>query len=816
MKKFLFLSLLILTSLFANEEKAKTTYVDHDKEIPTYMYGCPALIGGYLGKITNIDFETGTTTCAIFEFNSNQPKESNGDILYISPPVGYETFINPKASKKELMKDKSVNSTPKKFKDYGAIEATIASTQRRIKEQYGNAGASEFVTMSRYVSAIFTFNPTIIDIKKTVEENKLSTTSKYSIYPNDYQKVDREKGFFDTLKKLFSLSNEDVNEKVKEQVEQKSLTEIAVSDKLTYLITFYTKAGHLWAEMATTLLLFMAFFGVAHQSFEAFTKQIQKLQNYENYLEKIATAMIAGTLLWLPTTIQGTDAGGNEYKLQNSAGIEAFQSAVDIGNGWATQLTEVLADTHTSTLSKKYGIFAPSTLQKTINDKWFLENKVLPILEKKQEICTYMFDTNALQQKFGSQVYPLNELIKERSKLLNFNTTSIDPVQLYVKYVTVTAKENTMFRENVFTNQSMAITGCGNTKRKLYETKREIQNQKRIIKNADNILMDVGLQKRVTILAELNSRAVAELGWFAAPVIASTSLMTNMIFFGEDDELISAAQQTEKLSQSRNDGATKGVQKTDNIDIIKEYGLDGAKEIAKILPYKMMPGFNGLEDGVSSIITVSGAFIGLLIPNPVNIVLSKLMKIFKVTKLAATYAAAMIYEEILKQAPLMIVVTIGIVQIVKYAILLLLNTLVMPFVFAWSFARRSTEQLTDFMVRAFVLAFFQPSFIVLTILVSVMSYYLMYDLGVVLVVQQFETLQTVNQLSGDYNNRLILTFTQELLVIVMQVASTILVALLMLTLPSMIMKIFGYKDEDLGDAIVHQIHGKIGKHTEMS
>lgn len=756
----------------------------------------------YFTRFLDIDLDGGKVTCALYAKTDPEKVLSIKSLKYDAIDKYYNN------SGTDYDKIQITFNTD----SYKNLNSRLESIKEEVFAQYSN-GTKEFLPMSTYYTALFSMNGNIIDIPKTIEENRVTTKSQYTIYPD-------EVGVTYTFKESIMnginaawnfVTGKDDNEKEYDRLEHLEYTSMTAKTQSVHsssIVVFFAKLAPLFNDMSTILLFLLGGYGIGAGSFSAFTKHLSKISNFDNYMEKIAVG--AGVLVMMFTTPINYESSSNkDVSINQSRALALFQGAYQYSDEWARKATNALIDTQVSELAKRAGIYAPETIKRNTARAKKIQNQLVPVNNALLEVCKATYSVPALKKDFGEKIFPTYELRTKKGAMAYSEWGYVQPGMSDPSATRL--------------GSMITLTGCGKIMDRALRYKQELKDINTLINNAQRALNSTDMFNKVDALARMQYQVSAEYGWFAIAIIPSTKAMVDIMnMFGDEQSM-----------EDKNEAAADEIAKRSPEDgWLTEENLVHASGIVplaiiKDLPYMAAPGFSDIYNMLK--LDNDGMVLGAL---------KKIPLVGEITKGVVGAGANIIifvitvflYKIMLTYMVLLTLTLITSLSILFWLIKLLVFIFSIPFAVAFGFMGSNKERVFGFAGKGIELMF-TPFLIIMSVFLAMYSNYFIGDFTPTIIAQQMSTLTDVSAMgtadAGFWNGvitdtanhffRIILfDMYNSMLLLGANIVSLAVVAILAFGGPSFITRLLGIGSmEDLGSNLGERLVGKQTRFTEV-
>lgn len=782
------------TTFWADEsEQPKLADYSLSKPMP-----CPKVAdpNRYFTRYMDIDVEAGKVTCALYAYTSPQKILSIKSRTYQAMDKYYQSSASDYNSV-----GASLNTDT--YKD---MDTQIKAVKDQIFAQY-NSGTKKFLPMSTYYTALFSMNGSIIDIPRTIEENKVETKPQYTIYPSEVGVTyENKKSIMDYIQSAWNwITSKSTNEQAMDKAESEQYTSMTAETQSVHsasIVTFFAKLAPVFNDMAATLLFLIGGYGVSMGAFSAMTKRLSSISNFDNYIEKgVVAAGVLGMMFVTPTNY--TVNGNKDMAINQSRALGLFQSGFLYGDEWARKATNALIATQISELSKRAGIYAPETIKRNSARMKKIQEQLLPVDRALFDVCKATYSIPALKKDFGENIFPTYELK---------GVYGATPYS-YAGYV-----QPGMDRPDATTLGSMiSLTGCGKIRDRILRYTLEYNDDMALITKANKALNSTDMMNKVKALAMMQYKASAEYGWFAIAIVPSTKAMVDIMnMFGDEKSM------DDNNEAAANVIASRSPEKGWVAEKVKTFGAAPLALLTR-LPYLAAPGFSSIYDMLK--VDRNGVLINMLKKIPfLGKVISPLLKFG--ANIAIFVATVFIYKIMLNYMILLTLTLITCISILFWLLKVLIYVFSIPFAVPFAFLGDNKGKIFGFAGKGVEL-WFTPFLIVISVYIAMYSNYFIGDFTPTIIAQQMSSLTGVSAMGSIENGsvmneihhvfRIVLfDMYNSMLLLGAKILSLGIVAILSFGGPAIMLRLLGLGSmEDLGNHLGERLVGKQSRFTEV-
>lgn len=776
--------MLVASALFgdANSTKSENKYLAEEQPEFKEKFTCPAVKEGYFTRIYSVDFWSGSTTCLIYDHKGVVDK------VELANPL----LMEKQDAQLKQIKDSAI--IPKTRDNSGVDRYKNITSIRENYLQLYTSDAGGYLNLPSFLIAGLTLDNTVINLSSTVQKNSVQLQNGYTLYPNSYINFDVENDSHNLLmtvvhklgNELFSIVGIDAKfgaktyEKLAEEdVSIFSSTKEMLTNVIIFIIQFVERYNPTMLDIKTFLLFTVVPITTLFLVTGKVTKKLSKIQDRDDILERAVVAASALFFFYFTTNIVkiGEDSQINQVTYQN-----VYRSILRSGSGFADDVGAAALDAFILYKTRDVGIVGEHTKRDLVIQKKMLEeeNKFLSSSLKtgcfdvynSDEIRNYLNLNTSLNLPFP----PNEEVVGINGNIVNWYTQN--------------------FIKNGTTNPSMAISGCG----VLYKKEKE---NKELLKEVDKKMWEVAdatndetLNTQMQHLTKMQYRNFGELGWIAAPMIATTDAVMRQL------DIIN--NQVEKLNRQEIARDREMAGATPESNAMVPSSLDD--DLLKNVPYVLIPGFSSIKNEISGFFSK--------IPSLPDSGFFKNFAKFQSLGLdiVAYFWTSSIVKFGIAMLPFITLLTASLLVIGFWAISVLIYYLVTPFLVAFALASNQTELIKKFLKTGVILAF-KPLMLVVSIVIAIFATEFLGNLNNLLIDWNFDNLKFLfTKVDTDLMYLMIL---KELMHIVNSIVIAFLAFYLVFNGSDMILNLIGLKDVsvDVQGSVGDKIDSKSSKYS---
>ncbi len=798
MKKLL-LIITLCVSLFAQEEPIQENLKKYLTGVPTTqcITNIPLNTENFVKKssdgadlfylvLAGADLSTGRLTYDVY---SATDKYSEGAKIEqsLSEPVDTISFTNPscnysKIDSSELQSMIQENGLSNYAQKTNERNNQLNTELKELENKYlgknaefNQTGDKKYLTTASYLLACFSFNESIIDIKQSLQLNKVTLKPGYTIHPNNQvervEDTEVAKGFASVASSIKKKVETTYNEVILE-----SISDFLSDNVILFLFDFRSNWNDIILEMKTFLFLTFIPFSVGFLSLSKITKKISKIHNFDDIAEKGVMVVVLLFMFYFTNgTANKVELANGEEKNINLSNFQKYSS-----NFFAKSME--YADKSANVFSKSYINF------KRKSAGYLTDQEIVNILEdsasaEKQkgkinlflDVCYDQWNRDEVRNRFN---------IKPKKEILSFPNQ-----QQYSNFINGSRNANNIqqFLNEGITYPMISLTGCYNLEREKAELTKNIENNKKTLDSIKDTQEEQADREQIKKIAKVQYYSTAEQGFLTIPQVAVTNIVTdNLNMFGADPDKTKLKEETSKIKE--------------------ETGVEDSSSLSKntfgALAYMMVPGANSIKEFVSD----AGSDFFEKIPY-----FGKL-----VGSLVGTSVAVGIMKYIVLYLPVVALSMASLMVIGWYFISVFIYFLVSPFIIVYALSQQQTDTIKDFLIRGVALAF-KPILIILSVVVAVMAVDLFKDLSIILFETNFTLLiNIIDENSNPFSLLgLFFVFLRGVVEVGTSIVATVSAFYLVFNGAEMILGMFGFKQSgiDVKEVVGGAVEGKTSKYN---
>ncbi|MDD2653011.1 MAG: hypothetical protein PHX44_08180 [Sulfurimonas sp.] len=775
-----FLLLVVLVaSLFGEVESThENKYLAQEQPEFTEKFTCPKVKDGFFTRIYSVDYWSGTTTCLVFDQSGALDK-----VQLANPLLMEKMQDNLKKIKDSAIVPKSQNNGVDRYK-------SIENIRENYISNYTNG--SGYLNLPSFLIAGLTLDNKVIDLASTVSTNTIKLQNGYSLYPNSYINFDVENDSHNLFMSVVYRIGNDLaglvgidakfgaatyEKLAEEEVTIFSSTKEMLTNIIIFIIQFLERYNPTMLEIKTFLLFTVVPITTLFLVTSKATKKLSKIQDRDDILERAVVAGVALFCFYFTT---------NTVKIDDESGINQvnyqswYRGILRSGSGFADSVGEAALDAFILYKTRDVGVVGEDTKRDLVIQKKMLESENEFLATSLKNGC---FD-----------VYNMEEVRNQTNLHTNLNL----PFPPNESITRSDGLAQNWYSENFVKNgnPSIAISGCAALYKKEKENKEQLKELDKKMWEVADATNDKVINEQMEHLAKMQYRNFGELGWIAAPMIATTDAVMR--------QLDSINNQTEKLNREEiaRDRELAGATPESNANIPSSLDDD----LLKNVPYVLIPGFSSIKN------EISGFF--QKIPSLPDSGLFKNFAKFQSLGLdiVAYFWTLSIVKFGVAMLPFVMLLTASLLVIGFWAISVLLYYMVTPFLVAFALAANQTELIKKFLKTGVILAF-KPLMLVVSIVIAIFAVEFLGNLNNLLIDWNFDNVKFLfTKIDTDLMYLMIL---KELLHIVNSIVIAFLAFYLVFNGSDMILNLIGLKDVsvDVQGSVGDKIDSKSAKYS---
>lgn len=717
--KRIIISLVFLQGLiFASETSVESQFTTGVNTRTECTVECPPMKSGYFGRIADFVYETGATTCFVYDIQN--PTKAIGKVVNQNKHCS-ENLINPNTTRE-------INSNT------GDVNSHLTNLENRL---YSTAG-SQYLTLPKYMVAGLMADDDIIDIPTSITMNEVALKSGYTIFPNI----------------VGNSEYEDEN--------LISRTKDALAGSVTFVINFMSKSSKILMSFQVALFLFAVAMSLVLLLSQKSTKRLSGVGDHDDFAEKILFGVVSILIFFLPLNKIATSTGD----ITQTGYQQLVRPLLYLGVETADKLSETATSSVLRYKFSKVGVGAKEDLQS-------LENLLYQEVEKKKyydsmmEVCNSRFETSNL---------------KEFNKMLGSNLTYPPSENIFAKgygsddkrSITFYTKKYMQSEAEITTNNNPAISYCAKLERNAILSKNLIRNLTQKIQNFNGEISSV-MENKIKLMTDLTYRNVSELG-FVSIINLGTTLMAfdKFSLLGQNENIQENYEETMDDYRNATGYEIQGFADSNEDSGISEMLNTATNEVLTNAPYYIFTPFgsslqsyiNGVFNPIKEKATQS-AELGNILLGWIPVVGDSLGKAtqFALSKgssylidTANGMLTIYLLKEIINILPLVAIIASGFLVIAFYFLSIEILYIIIPFASIFAFSTGNLEIIKNLIKQTFILAV-KPVLIVVSVLMAIFVAELIVSLNQVVITSMFEPLFALTTNSNNTSSGLFSGFS---------------------------------------------------------
>lgn len=764
-----------------NTSKIQNKYLAEKQPEYTQNFTCPTVKEGYFTRIYSVDYWSGTTTCLIYDH------QGVVDRVQLANPLLYEK----QDAQLKQIKDSAI--IPKTRDDGVDRYKRIQNVRENYLQNY-TSDSGGYLNLPSFLIAGLTLDNLIIDIPSTVYKNSIQLQNGYTLYPNSYINFDvkedshnlLEAYFYRAANGLFDIVGADVKwgEKeyrklAEEEVTIFSSTKEMLTNIIIFVIQFIERYNPTMLEIKTFLLFTIVPITTLFLITGKVTKKFSKVQDRDDVLER---AVVAGAALFCFYFSTNTVTVDNDSKINQVNYQNWYRGILRSGSGFADNVSEAALDAFILYKTRDVGIVGEHTKRDLVIQKQMLETENKFLAQNLKTGCFDVYNSDEIRNQLNLQTglnlpFPPNEMVSRADGLSNVN------------WYTETFVKNSE-------SPSVAISGCYAFYKREKENKELLKELEKKMWEVADATNDATLNTQMEHLAKMQYRNFGELGWIAAPMIATTDAVMKQL------DIINNQAEKLNIEEIARDREMAG--QTPESNAIVPASLDDA--MLKNIPYVLIPGFTSVKSEISS-------FFSKIPSLPDSGVFKNFAKFQSLgLDVVAYFWTLSIVKFGVAMFPFLMLLTASLLVIGFWAISVLLYYMVTPFLVAFALASNQTELIKKFLKTGVIIAF-KPLMFVVSIIIAIFATEFLTNLNQILIDWNFDNLKFLfTKVNTDLMYLMIL---KEFLHIVNSIVIAFLAFYLVFNGSEMILNLIGLKDVsvDVQGSVGDKIDSKSGKYS---
>lgn len=655
----------------------------------TCSFQCRKVSANYGTQITSIDISSGRTFCKVFPINN-----------YLGA-LKYEAGTTNNACVKEWQD--RISETPAIERQYD-VSSTISFVDN-----------DKEITLSRFLSAMVTLDPTVIDREATkvagnlVMANGITTRGQIS---GVYDLIDGNKTWVENIKdipNIFKRGWETIKDG-KTPANPIAGESVKLSDAMTqvnfaYFSNLFESMNEVYVHLQNLLFVVVGMFflgSIGTKKLQDYFENRGSSGNREPFLHKFYIPLLSFGLFFMPIP-----EGKNDF--------EAQATVVQHTIRYFTASANKIADIASAKSAKVY-------MDKVFNSVGGISNRGEDYYKAEREKNSFILEK-------GEQLY------KETCEMRYPERARID-----VAFSNMTEREFEMLERsdpNQLSGQKGDITllACMKLEKDIAEARLAKNKAVASLEGIEKYQQNDFISPLLTRVDNFSKEREFELGWFNSSLLPGTAMLleisTNWGFDSFDDFKIqqndSLAEITDKNKEAIEDAQERG--EISLLDGLDKFSVKAIGWVTGQLIYGILPGYSAFKAAFDSLYDTAEGFIKAIITAFTLKVPALGAFLVGATTLGAAAAKPIIVlmvtagtmELILEHLPIIILTVATAIAIVSYLVSLTKYYFISPFVVAFAITTKRMDKIVEFLLTGISL-FFKPVLIVLFVYLSLFVY----------------------------------------------------------------------------------------------
>ena len=751
---------------------------------------CEEVKEGYFTRVVGLNLPEGIITCNIY--SEKEPLKVLETRKIVNQICKQEyTFIP----------DRSLESP-----DALRLDTQLEALQTKYFKNFINTGNAQYLTAPEYLVAILTADADVINIKETLEENRIVLNQGYTIFPNEQKEY--EANFIQKIFDFFSEINpfsDDEKQLIpveKYPLKLTSSTSQLISTIGVFWLDFLTETNFLYQETNFLIVMIIAPFSLLILMGETWTQRISKVDGANNWVGAGIVSAFVCLTMFLSYNVAKTgeeDFLGREKNLdqsfyQDNTGY-MFTNGVQIANSFNAGFNKVYINQMARNASVN-----PNLTQEERIQKYNHLNNLSTVYDSYLDVCANTYDTTTLQN-IASNLYA--------------TPMSYPPNETYngISFYRYLKNQDDLIKNNLY-----SVEFCYEMHRqksllalKIHSLSKEIQNSKKALED--------GMEERILNIAEVAYKNTVEMGFFSAlTTSAMNATLSNLEEYQHYSDDIDAKREyieneTRKAMKTYSDVSASDLVDNDLISLFPKY-----------IPYFAMPFFSDIYQGVSKMANLGGSeskeasghlgimgkfILKLAKATPFYTFLESLISIG--TPAIVLAVSIWIYEYFLELLLPFAILSAGLLAVLFWIAEIVIYYLVIPFMFAHAMVKGQGEAISKFLSRGLIISA-RPTLIVFSIIVAILLNELYEAISIFVITKNFSAIFGLNELG------MIDTFTgliqQGFFELALKLIIPVIMFFVILIGSTLFLKQFGYTDEaEFGQQLQNSLESRGGRYN---
>lgn len=655
----------------------------------TCSFQCRKVSANYGTQITSIDISSGRTFCKVFPINN-----------YLAE-LKYEAGTTNNACAKEWQD--RISETPAIERQYD-VSSTISFVDN-----------DKEITLSRFLSAMVTLDPTVIDREATkvagnlVMANGITTRGQIS---GVYDLIDGNKTWVENIKdipNIFKRGWETIKDG-KTPANPIAGESVKLSDAMTqvnfaYFSNLFESMNEVYVHLQNLLFVVVGMFflgSIGTKKLQDYFENRGSSGNREPFLHKFYIPLLSFGLFFMPIP-----EGKNDF--------EAQATVVQHTIRYFTASANKIADIASAKSAKVY-------MDKVFNSVGGISNRGEDYYKAEREKNSFILEK-------GEQLYKETCEMRYPERAKNG-----------VAFSNMTEREFEILERsdpNQLSGQKGDITllACMKLEKDIAEARLAKNKAVASLEGIEKYQQNDFISPLLTRVDNFSKKREFELGWFNSSLLPGTAMLLEISTrwrFGSFDEFKiqqndSLAEITDKNKEAIEDAQERG--EISLIDGLDKLSVEAIGWVTGQLIYGILPGYSAFKAAFDSLYDTLEGFIKAIITALTLKVPAIGAFLLGAETLGAAAAKPIIVlmitagtmELILEHLPIIIVTVATAIAIVSYLVSLTKYYFISPFVVAFAITTKRMDKIVEFLLTGISL-FFKPVLIVLFVYLSLFVY----------------------------------------------------------------------------------------------
>ncbi|HIF9806851.1 TPA: hypothetical protein ACX8VE_001699 [Campylobacter jejuni] len=665
----------------------------------TCSWECREVKSGYSTQIVGFDFKNGITFCKVFkEADLNLDLKFNASKVNLACIKEVYNGLEEEVKKYENLNNK-IN-----------LESSIAYTPDNSK-----------ITFSKYLTALATLNPNIIDREKTYNLGEL--TLKDGIENFSIQNIKKNQSLINQY--LFPQSNADIAEKgfsaSSISMEETTSADGFNKNNMAYFSNLFLANEKIYQHLQILIFVLVGGFFVSTisaQKIQAYIENRGENEAKQKFLHKFYIPMIMVGTFFMP--IPESNGLAHSTIVQNTIRYFALKS-----NDIADMASAIGGKTYMDKIYKSIGGINIQGIKTLLEKKYENEFLISQGDLVYKETCSKRY-TDALASIRESYFSTLTDEDKEKIK------------KILERDVNDAAAKN----------GDISLEACIALEIDILKARNSIAQINKNLETIDSYRDNTKKANELKSLDTYFSTRENQLGWINSLFTPSSAILAEVTMFkeqlGDEDkrkkDFIDA---TKKNINNTKDFISKGDIQVSEDDVSNNV----LGWVAGKLVWMILPGASEMKDFISDLTDKVGGFLVGMVASAVPIIgtiggtiLGKVLGAIS-GPIIGYMGAITLMEWTFQKIPLLVCTTASLIAFISYLVSLIKYFYVSPFVVAFSLATRNMHKIVDFLISGIAI-FLKPVLIIIFIYLSLFVNVLVDEFFLFVSVEQFTGIVT--------------------------------------------------------------------------